>query len=322
MKELKMALLQIKFKSSSTIVDSIKISRAVTYAYSLLYPDKIEDFINDLKSGEKLFSGTFPLTEGGPEFPIPYINDTLNGTLNRCDKIKPLINRKNRVPRFINENRFNEAIQNFLDNNYQGIEYNRLFPYKKDNDTKDNDTKDNGTNQSSFVQTVSEPGIVIYKNPIKSQYEDKWKYNDVFTKELYSYNCGYFVAENADKYTIAAIMLLNDLGLSGRRSTGKGQVEITKIKDTLSTGFKNEGVYILLSSFIPDEDSIKNIDFVKSRYQLKIFQGTSIWGNPIGPIRYFMPGSVFYLRGPIHGKVYDENHGIIPFTPVIKGVTQ
>ena len=64
------------------------------------------------------------------------------------------------------------------------------------------------------------------------------------------------------------------------------------------------------------------IDFVKSRYQLKIFQGTSIWGNPIGPIRYFMPGSVFYLRGPIHGKVYDENHGIIPFTPVIKGVTQ
>ena len=113
-------------------------------------------------------------------------------------------------------------------------------------------------------------------------------------------------------------MLLNDLGISGRRSTGKGQANIKKMESNIETGFKYPGFYILLSSFIPDNESVKNIDFAKSRYNISIFQGKSINGNPIGPFRYFMAGSVIYINKPVKGKVYSENNGIIPFIPLIK----
>lgn len=296
-----MAVFQIKFKSQSTIVDSIKITRAVTYAYSILYPDKIDSFINDLKNGAKSFSALLPLINSVPMFPMPYINNIVDKNNSKSEKITAMKNRK-KIPHYINEAELKECINNFSQNGYNGIKYNKIF--KNENPTQ------------SLSEPVSEPGINIYTNP--KRVSGEIKYNDVFTKELYIYHDSYFIAENSDEYTDAAVMLLNDMGISGRRSTGKGRANIKKMESNIETGFKDPGFYILLSSFIPDNESVKNIDFTKSRYNISIFQGKSINGNPIGPFRYFMAGSVIYINKPVKGKVYSENNGIIPFIPLIK----
>jgi CRISPR type III-A-associated RAMP protein Csm4 len=165
---------------------------------------------------------------------------------------------------------------------------------------------------------VAEPGIVFLDKPIFQN--ERWKYNDVFTKELYLYGNGYFIAENSNKFVNAAIMLLNDLGISGRRNSGKGAVSIVQSAYNIKTGFQNPGFYILLSSYIPDEDSIKSIDFSKSRYNIETFQGKNINGIPIGPFRYIKPGSILYIKDKIKGKTYSDESGIMIFNPVIKGV--
>ncbi len=298
-----MTVYKINFNSSSTVVDSIKISRAVTFAYSILYPDKIDNFISGIKNGEIAFSNIFPIDGKTMLYPVPAINNHVINT-KREERLNSIKNRKN-VSKFIDAQLLSKIINNFIENDFRGVEYSKIFdeapPEKKE-----------------FIKPVTEPGIVFLEEPVFQN--DRWKYNEVFTKELYLYGEGYFIVENSDKFVNAAIMLLNDLGISGRRDSGKGMVSIRKSEDDMPIGFNNPGFYILLSSYIPDEDSIKSIDFSKSRYNIETFQGKSINGNPIGPFRYFKPGSVLYIKDKVKGKTYPDENGIMIFNPVLKEV--
>ena len=298
-----MAVYKINFTSSSTIVDSIKISRAVTFAYSLLYPDKIDDFISQIKSGKIAFSDIFPVEGKTILYPAPSINNHVVNA-SRKERLNAIKQRKN-VRKFVDIKLLNSSMKNFVENNFLGIEYSKIFDGVQ-------------REKIAFAKPVAEPGIVFLENPVFQN--DRWKYNDVFTKELYLYGNGYFIVENSDRTVSAAIMLLNDLGLSGRRNSGKGSVSIVKSYDNIETGFRKEGFYILLSSYIPDEDFIKNIDFSRSRYNIGTFQGKNINGTPIGPFRYFKSGSLLYITDKIKGKTYSEDNGIMVFNPVIKEV--
>ncbi len=298
-----MAVYKINFTSSSTIVDSIKISRAVTFAYSMLYPDKIDDFVSKIKNGEIAFSDIFPIKDNTPFYPAPSINNHV-ANVNRKERLNLIKNRKN-VQEFVDTKVLNQIIKNFIENDFRGVEYYKIFGGVE-------------WGKIDFVRPVAEPGIMFLEEPVLQN--ERWKYNDVFTKELYFYGNGYFIVENADKFLTAAIMLLNDLGVSGRRNSGKGMVSIRQLKDNIPIGFKNPGFYILLSSYIPDEGSLENIDFSKSRYNIETFQGKNINGTPIGPFRYFKPGSILYIKDKIKGNTYSEENGIMVFNPVIKEV--
>lgn len=298
--KIKMSLFKISFKSSSTYVDSIKISRAIIYAYNILYPDKIDDLMNKVKDSYVSVSDLLPY-KNKVYYPFPLINNLID--VNDTESIK---NRKKR-PEFIDIDELISIINAFKETGYQGVNYSNI-KYKENEDDKGKPHK----------MLISEPGINIFETPEITY--NKYKYNDIFTKELFIYNESCFYIRNSDKNIEASINLLNDFGLSGRRSTGKGEVCIEKINDNLNEGFNGEGIYILLSSFMPDNDYIKNIDFEKSRYNIKTFQGKNINGNPIGPYRYFTPGSIFYLKGDIKGISFIEDNGIIPFNPVIMKV--
>ena len=293
---------KINFISASTVIDSIKISRAVTYAYSLLYPDKIDNFIYGIKNGEISFSDVFPIKNNCLLYPTPPINNYISH-LDNEEKNKYIKNRK-KILKFVDYKLLKEIMKNFIENNFNGVEYYKIFENIKE--------------EINFIMPITEPGIQFLEKPI--MYNGKYKYNEIFTKELYLYNEGYFIVENPDKFVKAAIMLLNDMGLSGRRNSGKGTVSITELKEDLQTGFKAPGFYILLSSYIPDEESLKNIDFSKSRYNVGIFQGKDIHGTPIGPFRYLKSGSILYIKDKIKGEVYSEHGGIMVFNPIIKEV--
>ncbi|AAT42636.1 type III-A CRISPR-associated RAMP protein Csm4 [Picrophilus oshimae] len=300
-----MTVYKIRFKSSSTVVDSIKISGAIINSYSILYPDKLNGFIESIINNEHSFSGIFPF-ENGIKYPIPAINNIIDTNLKREDMLRIIRERKN-IPKYINEDELKKIIKNYIDNNITGVEYHKIF--KSEGDRKN----------YSFVKTVSETGINIYEKPVKTD-ENRWKYNDVFSKELYRYNSAYFIVENSNRYIDAAINLLEDFGISGRRNTGKGNVDIQKYDDIL-TGFNGEGFYLLLSSFIPVNEYINNIDFERSRYNLKIFQGKDIKGKPLGPFLYFAPGSLLYLNDKIKGMVYKYDEKVLVFNPVIRRVS-
>ncbi len=286
-----MGLFKISFKSSSTFVDSIKISRAIIYAYNILYPDNIGDLIDRVKTSSISFSDLLPYNNK-VYYHFPYINN-----------IGPIGENRKNMPKFIDFEKLREIIAEYQKNGYTGIKYSGINP--------DNDIK-------PHVLPISEPGINIFKSPIEE--DNNYKYNDIFTKELFFYRKSCFYIRNSDKKIQAAINLLNDFGISGRRNTGKGQVSIEQINDDFNEGFKGEGLYILLSSFIPHETSIKNIDFERSRYNIKIFQGKNINGKPIGPFRYFIPGTIFYLTDDIKGMSYIEDNSVMPFNPVIMKV--
>ncbi|BAB59250.1 TVG0113769 [Thermoplasma volcanium GSS1] len=295
-----MSLFKISFKSSSSYVDSIKISRAIIYAYNTLYPDKIDDLINKVKDSYVSVSDLL-LYKNKVYYPFPPINALID--VNNTESIK---NRKKRSE-FIDIDELSSIVEAFKETGYQGVNYSKI---------KHEGNGDNKGKPHKIL--ISEPGINIFQTPeIK---DNKYKYNDIFTKELFIYDESCFYARNSDKNIEATINLLNDFGLSGRRSTGKGEVYIEKINDNFNEGFNGEGIYILLSSFIPDNDYIKNIDFERSRYNIKTLQGKNINGNPIGPFRYFAPGSIFYLKGDVKGVSFIENNGIIPFNPVITKV--
>ncbi|MFG1391035.1 hypothetical protein [Acidiplasma aeolicum] len=120
-----MAVYKINFTSSSTIVDSIKISRAVIFAYSLLYPDKIDDFILQIKNGEIAFSDIFPLENDTILYPAPSINNHV-ANAGRKDRLNAIKKRKN-IRKFVDIKLLNAAIQNFIENNFLGIEYSKIF---------------------------------------------------------------------------------------------------------------------------------------------------------------------------------------------------
>lgn len=286
----------ITYKSASTVVDSVKISGAITYSYSLLYPMKLNDFINSDFSVSTLMPYNNEFL-----FPFPFLNIYINPDMKLTEKRNIMRNRKEK-PSYVSFHDLQDIADNFISHDYKGIDSNAI---------KTENKKVNGINTKRFGIT----GTHILKDPAKD--EERWIYNEVFTKEMFLYQKSYFIVQNPGNLTANAIFMLKDLGLSGRVTTGAGHIEITKLKFPYETGYKGKGLYILLSSFIPDNNFIQNIDFERSRYRMDIFQGINKDGRNMGPYRYFRPGSIFYLNGGINGLNDVDDDRALNFRPVI-----
>lgn len=301
MKEVNM-LYKLNFKSNSTIADSIKISGAIINAYSILYPDKIDEFISYITAGEISFSDIFPY-ENEPLFSMPPLNNLIDTSINKKQQKELIKNRKN-MPKYINYTELINISKNFMEHSYDGI---KNYSFKKAN--------------VNFKTNISETGNHILETPKKNKEKEVYIYNEVYSRELYAYNSAFFIIHNCikeiQKNIDASVNLLNDFGISGRLSTGKGKIRVERGNDELETEFKSEGLYMLLSSFIPSNNDIKFIDFNKSRYNINIFQGKDRLGKPVGPFRYIMPGAFLYIRNNLKGCSFNNGNRIMVFNPVI-----
>jgi CRISPR-associated protein Csm4 len=288
-----MAIYSIKMLSPSTELDSIKISGAVTYAYSMMFPDLFDDFISNLKSGKIAFSGVFPY-DSKMYYPFPFINNII------INSNKEAIKKRKQVPKYIDEEELRNIIGTYSEK-FEGVPYREYEGF-----------------HNEFIQNVTVPGISLFSEP-EMDSNGKYKSNDIFIKELYSYGDGYFIANGSDKRIDSAIKLLADLGISGRAGTGNGHAKIEKISNE-DMGQSGNGLYLLLSCFIPNKNSLENIDFKKSRYNFASFNGKNTHGVPLGPYRYFAPGSILYLKDEVRGINPDIGNRIISFNPVLKKV--
>ncbi len=286
----------VHYKSSSTVVDSIKIFGAITYSYSLLYPDNLHNFLNSDIS----VSNLMPFYKDFM-FPFPFLDLSINKDDNIKNRREFMKNRKNK-PAYVFYNDLKNIIENHLEINNNSTNKQKDF--------------ENGVNLSPVPVSIT--GNHIFEKAVNIN--NKMVYNEVFTREMFRYPESYFIIIGSDRKIINALAMLNDFGISGRISSGSGQVNI-KIKEfPYNVGYNGPGFYILLSSFMPDEDSLKYIDFKKSRYRMDIFQGISKDGMNIGPYRYFRAGSLFYINENINGKLVRLNNRVINFNPVIMKV--
>ncbi|MEM3255807.1 MAG: type III-A CRISPR-associated RAMP protein Csm4 [Thermoplasmata archaeon] len=316
-------MIQIAFKISFirqyTVIDSIKLSGAILNSMLTLYPAQKDEIIDNFVNGNIRVTTPYPF-KNVPYFPMPPLSIIFPANLSIDEKKNYMKKRKKKI-KYIQLNDLKNCIRSYQNNNYKNIYINDLPSLNEDESL----TSDN--------YLIEEPGVKILKTPKKR--EEKWIFTEVYTKEFASSGKIYYSAKDKliygdekwfltqiknDKFKemfLTALNFLEDMGLSGRRTTGKGKFTIKKLNldQDFEMGFKGEGLYILLSEFIPSIEDLDNIDLDKSSYSLEIFSGIDKNGSSLGVYRYFKSGSIVYLRNEIKGmSIYIPEKRIIPFS--------
>ncbi|MGC8981792.1 MAG: type III-A CRISPR-associated RAMP protein Csm4, partial [Minisyncoccia bacterium] len=305
-------IFEINFLSPYTIVDSIKISGAVLSIALQIYPEE-KDIIECFKNGGIKFSDLFPIVDNNLKFTfpkLPFKTEDPNKFKERKSIIKKLS--------FVDPNTLKEIFNNYLREKDGMIILDNVPIVTTDSFEE---------NYNSFVD---EPGVKIYNEPIER--DNKEIYTEVFTKEYESngilefYKNGnkngnksgirkWFVIEIDENCTgfskkiKTSIAFLADTGISGRRSIGRGffSVKILEQKENLRFGFNGKGYYYLLSKFIPKNEEFDKLDLRRSSYSFDLFSGLDKNGKPLGIYRYFVPGSILYLKENVTGRVIELN---------------
>jgi CRISPR type III-A-associated RAMP protein Csm4 len=313
----KVKFYSLDFISHFTKIDSIKISGSTLAGALELYPNMGDLIINCFKNGHIIFSDPYPIIDGNPMVAFP----RLPLKIKEHDKIK---DRKS-IKKEITFDTLRKIFKQYNEKGFVILDENQELIKGKEERYK-----------NSFDDEI---GVNIYREPITR--DGKIIYTDVFTKE---YDSSGTLTINRDgtktgilmwlgvkidddctkleKVIDSSLSLLSDLGISGRRSIGKGFFKIKKYEIKENFGFEGEGYYYLLSKFIPSEEEIEKIDFEKSTYSFEILSGLDKNGIPLGIYRYILPGSILYLKGDVKGiSITFEKYGrIIPFFGLFKRV--
>ncbi|MEM0134450.1 MAG: type III-A CRISPR-associated RAMP protein Csm4 [Thermoplasmatales archaeon] len=286
-------------------VDAIKFSGALLNAFSVLYPDEIDKF-----SGRRMdlcVSDLFPIVKKEPFFPFPAIpmvwsNAKLQDKKGRIEARK----KKKTNPDFMDLNTIREIASKFKESGYKAIYAQDIV-----------DRVDIPSVRAASMTQAAVPGVMIDPVTFKPT---------IYTKEMSRIaspsNYWIFISAEHDEF-LTAVSYLQDSGISSRRSTGLGKVKIRGARFPISIGFAGEGLYMTLSPFIPDSGDVDKIDFQKSAYRLGVFGGTNSNGSSTGIYRYFITGSVLYLKGEINGRwVSGGERRLINFSAVYVKVSK
>lgn len=307
-------LYKLDFISPFTKLDSIKIAGAVISRAVELYSDTSGTLLECFRSGKIIFSNPLPLKENNPLLPFPKIPIKFRDTKN--------MDFRKKIKNYLSIETLKMVVENFKENGF--LIYEDFSDILKEEVTEEE--------MNSFDDEI---GVKIYKTP--EPRDDKLIFTDVFTKEYESKGL-LTIDNNGNKSGMnfwivvqlenecsevvnmlnTSLELLSDIGISGRKSVGRGQFTLEKYYLTEKFGFNGEGYYYLLSKFIPNQNEIQKIDLERSTYSFDIFSGLNEKGSNLGIYRYFVPGSILYLRENVYGKtvVLDKYERIIPFTGV------
>ncbi|MEM4058601.1 MAG: type III-A CRISPR-associated RAMP protein Csm4 [Thermoplasmata archaeon] len=315
-------MIQIAFKISFirqyTVIDSIKLNGAILNSMLTLYPAQKDEIIDNFVNGNVRVTTPYPF-KNVPYLPMPPLSTIFPANFSIEEKKKYMRNRKKKI-KYIQLNDLKNCIKSYQNNDYKNIYINDI----------------SSLNEDEFLASdnylAEEPGVKILKTPIKR--EENWIFTEVYTKEFASSGKIYYSVKDKllygdekwflaqiknDKFKemfLTALNFLEDMGLSGRRTTGKGKFTIKELNldQDFEMGFESEGLYIMLSEFIPSIKDLDNIDLDKSSYSLEIFSGTDKNGSSLGVYRYFKSGSIIYLKDEIEGySIYVPEKRIIPF---------
>ncbi|MHB1888673.1 MAG: type III-A CRISPR-associated RAMP protein Csm4 [Thermoplasmataceae archaeon] len=301
-----------------TSADSIKATGALISSYFSIENALGEVFDDSiLKKGGIRASSIFPSHNSEKLFPITKLHIILKG-IEEKDRKEILKGRKN-VPRFLPINVIENIAKNFKDNDYLGISaaiVPDIVKYKTEKGPTENDRLS--------VNLTNTENPELYTREF-----DSFSGLNFESGKLTGMRCWFStsITEKVDPIKFqASIRLLEDFGISGRRTTGSGQFVINSLEkeDGKTYGFNGEGLYLSLSKYIPSAEDMESLVLSKSMYSISNFTGNDSNGHQMGAFRYFNEGSLLYLKKEVHGRSFDLidiKNRFLPFFPFLRRVS-
>lgn len=294
-------LIYIKPLSVFPELHSDRLFGAIFSTIVELYPDKIDDILNDFKNNNPPFiiSSTFPSINVGDEkvrfFPKIIVNNSSSNSfeLNDLKDFKKV--------EFYEESIFFDIIngnlsENDILSNY--TQYHRINNLLMVKDRDVNVKVKNTILPNNRVNRLS--------NETKIFYSEGLKYDE--NLELFC-----FIEIYDDKYDSiikSTIKFLKDRGFGRDISTGKGQfdysIEDIDISDiSKSSEVHDEDRFITLSRFIPSENDLK---FIKnnSDYEILSKRSKDKSGDARKQVRFFKEGSTFKNYSKYYGCIVES----------------
>ncbi len=306
-------LVKVDLYRPSTYIDSFKLSGAIVNAMLTLYGSA--DILEPIKTNKLLVSDIMNY-KNEPLFYLTKIPKKPDENLSKKQKIGIMKTRKS-LQQYFNFEELKRIVHDLNKNPILVTKLNDNEKSKKDtlpSNFFESEMGVNINNKKVFTKNYNSKGSIHYNNGFSG--DDKWfliLYDDKYIKE---------------QQILSAIRYLSDVGISGRQSTGKGLFNFKIFQDdklfaNLNFDFNREGYYYLSSAFIPENESIKNIDFKRSYYSIDVFSGRDIDGKILGIYRYFNSGSLLYLKDNVQGRIIQvSDNRLLFFTgPIIGGFT-
>ena len=281
---------------------------AITYAINELYPDLVQDMIDEFEIKPPfILSSTFPFA----------FNDDKKNKFEDIEKVRfyPKIIakkfakglsvefdsqdfKKYKDIEFIEENLFIRILKGDL------TEFDILNNFKSYNVLKKNLLLEGELDFDVYMSNNIIPNNSI--NRISNQTEGIF-----YTSGNEFKNMGlFFLMEfNDEKYIPiikAALRFLRDRGFGRDISNGKGQFDYIIDEEFSINDFYDDSndlnSFLTLSRFIPNDEDLKNINEYSS-YEIGSKRGRSPSGELRKQIRFFKEGSVFLNYTKYHGKI-------------------
>ena len=284
-------LVYIKPLSTFPKLHSDTLFGALTSAVSELYPDKVEDMLNEFKNNNPpfLISSTFPVIFKGDErfkfYPKLLLGEDSTG-------IDTKIVKDYKKVEYLEETIFNQLIDGRITHHDILKEYdkyrrfsNLLFSRKIDVDI-------------GFGKNITPNASV---NRINNS-------TDIFYTQGDSYhNIGLFFFvkiydEDYEEILKACLKFLKDRGFGKDISTGKGHFDFEIKNYSFPSDDVDKNMFTTLSRFIPTEDDLKMISD-ESYYEISSKRGRDKSGEIRKQIRFFKEGSVFSNTKKYYGSI-------------------
>ncbi len=287
----KTVLVYIKPLSVFPKLHSDTLFGAILSAMSELYPDKIDEMINEFENNNPQFliSSTFPFVfvENDKKRFLPKI--ILKSKLDKFDDISAL--KEYKKVEFIEEDIFFDIINQKISENDIINSFDKYHRAGNLLMTKDYNMSFGFENvilpNNSINRLTNETEAIFYSEGLEYGNMGLYFYVDILNEEYES------IIKSCLKY-------LRDKGFGRDVSTGKGHFDY-EIED--SNLDKNSGNrFITLSRFIPTDDDLSSI-ISDANYELESKRGRDKSGEIRKQIRFFKEGSTFRNSKEIYGKI-------------------
>ena len=274
-------LIYIKPLSTFPKLHSDTLFGAITYAISELYPDLVEDIINEFEAGRPpfLISSAFPVifnkTNKIKFYPKLIMGSDLSGIDSKIVKVYKKVE-------YIDEEIFNAIINDEMSErdvleNYDAYTRfsNLLVAQEIDVDIG---LGENILPNNSVNRLINETKI-FYTN------------GDSFNNMGLFFMVEFFDMEY-ESLIKSAIKFLKDRGFGRDISTGKGHFDYEIEKSVMFMESQGETMFTTLSRFIPESDDLERINEY-SYYEIGSKRGRDKTGEIRKQVRFFKEGSVF-----------------------------
>lgn len=302
-----MKIVYLEPKSTFPFLSSDSLYGAIIYAFSELFPNKLNDILEMFKNKEEIpfkISSTFPFFKIDENdyvrfYPKIIINDPIRKDIILLKKFKRI--------EFIEEDIFlnlltgNYDYDYILDNINDDFiinEYNGKFLLTDDSNELLND--------GFFSKEINHHNVInrITNDSVNIFYSENYRFNT--NKGLFFLVD--FKDESSENLFFSALKFLRDRGFGKDISTGSGQFDfIIEDYDIFDTFNRNYPYFVTLSRFIPNELDLKNISkFGNSYYDLGLKRSRDTHGLR-KQTRFFKEGSVFPNFANSYGDVIDTS---------------